>query len=302
MTDDEKKLADLCAEVDSIASLGAEALRNRGVADGTPEAPAQAKGPEPAESVQRFRDGAVERCLGKVGDYFVSLLHADHTRFVRLSGKGTEFEFDLDLFLELVQEPVAEPFRALSEALGEEIEELEEQTGDLADEIDGLEQKVLSVETERDAAEVKYLRARADLENNQRRAKKDAEIARMELVRSVTKDLLDVLDNLTLVLGVKDAQTGEPVYREGSGVMIVRDQFVDVLSRRGVRPLGVKAGDKFDPMRHEIVLAEDQRFGRSDCGTDQVCEVVFDGYALGEVVLRAAKVRIRKVEPAPPVS
>ena len=263
------------------------------------------KAAAPGSPARTATTDGIEIDLGKLGRYDVCMLKgSDHGRHVRLNysgaGMAESTEFDLDLFLELVEEPLVEPFRALAECHADHIRNLDGQLDDLEYEIDGLEEKVRSVEKERDEAKTTWIRARADLDNNQRRARKDQEIARMELVRSVSKDLVDVLDNLTLVLGTKDAATGEPVYREGSGIMIVRDQFVEVLTRRGVKPLDVKPGAKFDPTRHEVVLAEDQRFGWSDCGADQVCEVVFDGYSLGETILRPARVRIRKVSPPAP--
>src|SRR5271170_1763433 len=117
----------------------------------------------------------------------------------------------------------------------------------------------------------------------------------MEIVRSTSKDLIGILDNLTFVLNQKNPD-GTLVPRDPA-VAIICDQLVDTLYRNGVKPLGAKPGDKFDPTRHEVFLPEIPEAGYSDIGCDQVCDVVFDGYALGETVLRSARVRIRKVAP-----
>lgn len=279
------------------------------------------------QAAKRTASG-VEFNLGRLGDYEILLLNgSDHERYIALKSEKpvTDVEFCLGDFLERLelddtwnrraplQEKIAviekelaekadavENFRALAENSAEEIAELKDMIDDLEADFDIQRKQIAAALADRDEAKTAWIRARADLENNQRRAKKDQEIAKAEIVRGVTKDLVDVLDSLSLVLGTKDARTGELVNGPTSGVAIVRDQLVDVLSRRGVKPIGVKTGDRFDTTRHEVVLVEDQRFGWSDCGVDQVCEVVFDGYSLGETILRPGRVRVRK--PAPPMS
>ena len=80
-----------------------------------------------------------------------------------------------------------------------------------------------------------------------------------------------------------DAQKDE---EQRKGIELVKNAFMDILTKRGVKELGA-AGDAFDPNLHEAVLtvpAQDPK----DSG--KIVEIVKKGYSKDDRVLRHTKV------------
>jgi molecular chaperone GrpE len=138
-----------------------------------------------------------------------------------------------------------------------------------------------------------------------REAAKEYEEARVRLRREIGKDLertrravlaemLDVLDNLDRSI---DAARASAANQDAllQGVSMVRDQFLSKLEGFGVRRLS-GAGQPFDPGTQEalsVVPATDP---------DQdglVTAVITPGYAIGEDILRPARVVVSKVTISP---
>jgi molecular chaperone GrpE len=131
-------------------------------------------------------------------------------------------------------------------------------------------------------------RLQAEFENYKKRvARESAELsdqANAELLRQ----LLPVLDNLELALShVKPEERQEGLYK---GVELIHAQLLDLLEANGVKAIQPAEGDRFDPHRHEAMLAE-QRDGAEK---HTVLEVLQKGHLLKERVLRAAKVKVTK--------
>ena len=117
---------------------------------------------------------------------------------------------------------------------------------------------------------------------------------------TVARDMIPALDNLERALiaaGVdpdgSTAPDGEPVSREvtaqvalAEGVGLVYREL-----REGLRRAGVEAfdpvGEKFDPNHHEAIATGPAREGVTK---GQVLETLEKGYAIGEQVLRPARV------------
>ncbi|GGQ38134.1 nucleotide exchange factor GrpE [Couchioplanes azureus] len=94
--------------------------------------------------------------------------------------------------------------------------------------------------------EDRWRRAVAELDNTRKRHERQlAEQARAERARTAAA-FLPMLDNLELALRHADADPAAIV----SGVMAVRAQTVDVLSRLGLHRID-PGGQPFDPARHE---------------------------------------------------
>jgi molecular chaperone GrpE len=138
-----------------------------------------------------------------------------------------------------------------------------------------------------------------------REAAKEYEEARVRLRREIGRDLertrravlaemLDVLDNLDRSI---DAARASAANQDAllQGVAMVRDQFLSKLEGFGVRRLS-GAGQPFDPVTQEalsVVPATDP---------DQdglVAAVITPGYAIGEEILRPARVVVSKVTISP---
>ncbi len=139
----------------------------------------------------------------------------------------------------------------------------------------------------------KVLRTLAEMENLRRRTEKEVVDAKAYGVTSFARDMLTFADNLKRAL-----DNVPPEAREGAdnalksfveGIELTERDFISRLSRHGVRKLEPK-GQKFDPNFHEALFeAHDESL---PAGT--VAQVVEDGFAIGERVLRPAKVGVAK--------
>jgi molecular chaperone GrpE len=160
-------------------------------------------------------------------------------------------------------------------------------------------------DAERDAAAVqaliaenaslkdKVLRTLAEMENLRRRTEKEVADAKLYGVTSFARDLLTFADNLKRALDNVPAaarETADPALKSFvEGIELTERDFISRLSRHGVRKLEPK-GQKFDPHFHEALFeVQDESLPP---GT--VAQVVEDGFAIGDRVLRPAKVGVAK--------
>jgi molecular chaperone GrpE len=160
-------------------------------------------------------------------------------------------------------------------------------------------------DAERDAAAVqaliaenaslkdKVLRTLAEMENLRRRTEKEVADAKAYGVTSLARDMLTFADNLRRALENVPAETREAADNAlkafVEGIELTERDFLSRLTRHGVRKLEPK-GQKFDPNFHEALYeAHDETVPP---GT--VAHVVEEGFAIGERVLRPAKVGVAK--------
>ncbi len=160
-------------------------------------------------------------------------------------------------------------------------------------------------EAERDAAAVqaliaenaslkdKVLRTLAEMENLRRRTEKEVADAKTYGVTALARDMLTFADNLRRALENVPAEAREAADNAlrsfVEGIELTERDFLSRLARHGVRKLEPK-GQKFDPNFHEAMFeAHDESVPP---GT--VAHVVEEGFAIGERVLRPAKVGVAK--------
>ena len=163
-------------------------------------------------------------------------------------------------------------------------------------------------EAERDAAAVqaliaenaglkdKVLRTLAEMENLRRRTDKEVSDAKTYGVTSFARDMLTFSDNLRRALDSVPAEAREAADAAlktfVEGIELTERDFLSRLSRHGVRKLDPQ-GQKFDPNFHEALFeAHDESVPP---GT--VAQVVEQGFAIGDRVLRPAKVGVSKGGP-----
>jgi molecular chaperone GrpE len=141
---------------------------------------------------------------------------------------------------------------------------------------------------ERDLYRNELLRAKADLENFQKRVRKERPAWEEQAVRRFLRDLLPVVDNLERAL----AHTGlesDVGGRLDEGVRLTQQMLRQVLIDHGVEE--IEAQDRaFDPTLHEAVSAVEV----SDRPTGQVVEVLEKGYRHRDVVLRPSRVNVSR--------
>ena len=149
---------------------------------------------------------------------------------------------------------------------------------------------VAQLERERDESISARQRALADFANYQRRARENESRARQEGEVSLLRALLPVIDHFDLAIS-QDASklTVEQLL---GGVKIVRAEFDKVLEAQGVMRIEPGAGDEFDPRRHEAMM----RQAAPGIAANHVVALLQPGFAIGDMVLRPAKVTVAPEE------
>lgn len=131
-------------------------------------------------------------------------------------------------------------------------------------------------------------RTKADFENYRKRAAREAAAAQERGVSKLARELLPAIDNLERALAAAGVETPEDdgvAHTLSSGIKLVLSELVAALSRVGIEAFSPE-GEPFDPQRHEAMAQ--QPVPGAEPGT--VVEVYQRGYALGEAVLRPARV------------
>lgn len=128
-----------------------------------------------------------------------------------------------------------------------------------------------------------WQRAKADYINYKNDEGKRFEDMARFVVSGFIADILPVLDSFDLALSHKIPPEIE------KGVLLIRSQFMDILKKRGLEEIEVRAGEAFNPEKHE---------GIGELGSDylegSVAEMVQRGYDFRGKIIRPARVRISK--------
>ena len=123
-------------------------------------------------------------------------------------------------------------------------------------------------------------RAEAELKNFRTRVERDRQANREAVIAEVIRSLLPAIDDLDRA----DAH-GDLV--EGSPLTIVSQKIRAGFEKYGLRRVGEK-GEPFDPKLHEALV----QLPSAEVTVNTVADVIEPGYALGERLIRAAKVAV----------
>jgi len=123
------------------------------------------------------------------------------------------------------------------------------------------------------------LRAQAELVNFRTRVERDRVANRESVIAEVIRSLLPALDDLTRAEKHGDL--------EGSPLELVAAKIRGAFERYGLRPVG-ENGEVFDPHFHEAVV----QLPTAGATEQTVADVIEPGYALGDRLIRAAKVAV----------
>lgn len=140
-----------------------------------------------------------------------------------------------------------------------------------------------------------YLRARADLENQRKRAQRDLEEANRYGNDRLLKEMVPVLDNLERAL----EHAGQGGEGQGliEGVTLTVNLFRKTLEGFGVKVIAA-VGTPFDPNLHQAM----GQVETADQAPNTVVTEFQKGYLLNDRLLRPALVMIAKAPAAPPES
>lgn len=172
------------------------------------------------------------------------------------------------------------------EDAAEDIEFIPDEEGipqELAGKMKKLREELKKCESERKEYLEGWQRAKADYINFKKDEGKRFEDMARFVTASIVEEFLPVLDSFDLAF-----QHGVSKEVE-KGIMLIRSQFEDVLRKRGIEEIIVKAGDPFDPAKHESVGET-----KSEHPPGTIADVVQKGYVFRERVMRPARVRLAK--------
>jgi molecular chaperone GrpE len=123
-------------------------------------------------------------------------------------------------------------------------------------------------------------RAEAELKNFRTRVERDRVANRETVIAEVIRTLLPAIDDL-------DRAEAHGDLTEGSPLAIVAQKMRAGFDRYGLRHIG-QVGEAFDPQVHEAIV----QIPTAGVTENTVADVIEPGYALGERLIRAAKVAV----------
>jgi molecular chaperone GrpE len=145
------------------------------------------------------------------------------------------------------------------------------------------EDTALLAEAERDLVgeyRDRAARAEAELKNFRTRVERDRVANREAVIAEVIRTLLPAIDDL-------DRAEAHGDLTEGSPLAIVAQKLRAGFDRYGLRHIG-QVGETFDPQVHEAIV----QIPTPGVTVNTVADVIEPGYALGERLIRAAKVAV----------
>ena len=139
---------------------------------------------------------------------------------------------------------------------------------------------------EKEALHDRLLRTAAEFDNYRKRVDRDRREQADAAIADALADLLPIVDNLERALNAPEtAEVGG--FRKG--VELIQQQMLELLRKRGVKPIEAVGAD-FDPRYHQAVVQEES----ADHREGEVIEEFTRGYMLGDRLLRPAMVKVAK--------
>lgn len=129
-----------------------------------------------------------------------------------------------------------------------------------------------------------WQRAKADFINYKKEELKRMEEMARYATEEFIRELIVILDNFDL--GLRTLEKAGPVEK---GIYMIRSQLEDILRKRGVEKIIVRAGDIFDPAVAETIAEIE-----SDKPPGTIIEEIESGYRLYDKIIRPVRVKISK--------
>jgi molecular chaperone GrpE len=151
-----------------------------------------------------------------------------------------------------------------------------------------LEDKLTNAEMKMHEYWEQVMRAKAELENAQRRAERDVANAHKYALEKFSKELIPVIDSLeqALQLQMDDNPTAQQIH---AGIELTLKLFADVLQKFGIEQLD-PLGETFNPEQHEAMTIQPQE----NTPTNTIISVFQKGYLLNGRIIRPARVVVAK--------
>jgi molecular chaperone GrpE len=137
---------------------------------------------------------------------------------------------------------------------------------------------------ERDGLQDRLLRIAAEFDNYRKRMDRERRELADYTAGEVVSELLPIVDNLERAL--QASAEDDPLRK---GVELIHRQMLDLLRKRGVKPIEALGAD-FDPNFHQAVIHEESAEHREG----EVMAELQRGYVVGDRLLRPAMVKVAK--------
>jgi molecular chaperone GrpE len=151
--------------------------------------------------------------------------------------------------------------------------------------IEELTEESAGFEAEATEFKDKWLRSVAEFENYRKRTRKEWDLLQRQLKGEVILEILNVVDDFERAFTVVGDRDDDVV----QGIRLIYNNLISSLDRIGVQKIDAM-DSSFDPAYHMAVAQIDKEGAHSN----NVVEIVQEGYLLGDTVVRPAKVIIAK--------
>lgn len=176
------------------------------------------------------------------------------------------------------QDKSDEPVKA--EEAEAQVDESAEETSEASSE----QSEFVQLQADYDELSDRFIRTQAEMQNLQRRHKRDKEETLKFRAQALAKDIIPAIDNLERALQTEVDTTSAENFKKG--VQMVLDSLQAALKQNNIEQVEA-LGKLFDPAVHEAVAQIPASDGQE---SGEVIEVLEKGYTLHDRVLRAAKV------------
>jgi molecular chaperone GrpE len=157
-------------------------------------------------------------------------------------------------------------------------EPAEEEAARLREEVETLRSEIKDLKD-------RWLRSLADFDNYRKRLRKEWELLQQRSRADLILSVLSVVDDFERAFSVVGDKDDDFI----QGIRLIYNKLTAVLEEAGVRKIEA-LGTAFDPTYH-MAVAQVEREGSE---SHHVVEVAEEGYCLGDIVIRPAKVVIAK--------
>lgn len=136
----------------------------------------------------------------------------------------------------------------------------------------------------------RHLRLAAEFDNYRRRVERERAEYRNRAQADLVLPLLDPLDDLQRVAGLDSGRTTVAALLEG--VQLIEKKFRHALESAGLEPIEAE-GEFFDPATMEALMTVATELPEEE---EMVADVFQKGYRFKEILIRPARVRVKKYD------
>lgn len=156
------------------------------------------------------------------------------------------------------------------------------------------EAEIDALTAERDELKDRLLRALAETENLRKRAERDRRDAELYGGVRLARDILSVHDNLGRALEAIDDDLRAQASAVVEGIELTQKDLLAAFQKHKIEMIDPQPGEKFDPKLHEAMFEAPV----PDIAQGCIIQVMATGFAIGDRLLRPAKVGVSSGAPA----